>query len=104
MRVLAFCKRLFFPKKKGVAMAKSRKDNKGRVLRKGESYRSSDGKYQYSYVDETRKDLAERTFAGYMYQYNAYVRRGIGNRKVKDIKYSDVLLFYKKLMEESNLS
>lgn len=134
-------------------MAKSRKDNKGRVLRKGESYRSSDGKYQYAYADEagkrryiysknlttlrqreeqilrdkldgidsgqaknqtlndifdkymaTRKDLAERTFAGYMYQYNAYVRKGIGNRKVKDIKYSDVLLFYKKLMEESNLS
>lgn len=52
----------------------------------------------------TRKDLAERTFAGYMYQYNEYVRKGIGNRKVKDIKYSDVLLFYKKLMEESNLS
>lgn len=134
-------------------MAKSRKDNKGRVLRKGESYRSSDGKYQYAYADEagkrryiysknlttlrqreeqilrdkldgidsgqaknqtlndvfdkymaTRKDLAERTFAGYMYQYNAYVRKGIGNRKVKDIKYSDILLFYKKLMEESNLS
>lgn len=28
----------------------------------------------------------------------------IGNQKVKDIKYPDVLLFYKKLMEESNLS
>ena len=36
-------------------MAKSRKDNKGRVLRKGESYRSSDGKYQYAYADEAGK-------------------------------------------------
>lgn len=134
-------------------MAKSRKDNKGRVLRKGESYRSSGGKYQYTYTDEsgkrryiysknlttlrqkeeqllrdtldgidseqaknqtlnnifdkymaTRKDLSGKTFAGYMYQYNAHVRKGIGNRKVKDIKYSDILLFYKKLMEESKLS
>ena len=36
-------------------MAKSRKDKKGRVLRKGESYRSSDGKYQYAYTDEAGK-------------------------------------------------
>jgi len=43
----------------------------------------------------TREDLAERTFAGYMYQYNAYVRKGIGSCKVKDIKYSDVLLLKK---------
>ena len=38
-------------------MAKSRKDNKGRVLWKGESYRSSDGKYQYAYaVKQERGD------------------------------------------------
>ena len=32
-------------------MATSRKDSKGRVLRKGESYRKTDGRYQYSYTD-----------------------------------------------------
>lgn len=32
-------------------MAKSRKDPKGRVLRKGESYRLQDGRYSYSYTD-----------------------------------------------------
>ena len=32
-------------------MAKSRKDNKGRVLRTGERYREQDGRYQYSYLD-----------------------------------------------------
>ena len=32
-------------------MAKSRKDNKGRVLRKGETQRSCDGKYVYTYTD-----------------------------------------------------
>lgn len=32
-------------------MATSRKDSKGRVLRKGESYRKTDGRYQYTYTD-----------------------------------------------------
>ena len=32
-------------------MAQSRKDNKGRVLRKGETQRSCDGKYVYTYTD-----------------------------------------------------
>jgi integrase len=134
-------------------MAKSRKDSKGRVLRKGETIRSSNGMYQYAYTDRfgkrqyiyandlvslrqketellrdrfdgidsqaaktqslndifdkymaTRKDLAARTYAGYLYQYNAYVRPTLGRHKVKDIKYSDVLYFYKVLMEEHNLS
>ena len=133
-------------------MAKSRKDSKGRVLRKGETVRSN-GTYQYAYTDyygkrqyvyandlvtlrqkeeeilrdnldgidsqaarnqslndiydkymATRKDLAPRTYAGYMYQYNAYVRQTIGKRKIKDIRYSDILRFYKSLMEEHNLS
>lgn len=32
-------------------MAKSRKDNKGRALHKGETYRKSDGRYVYNYKD-----------------------------------------------------
>ena len=36
-------------------MAKSRKDNKGRVLRKGETQRSCDGKYVHTYVDPEGK-------------------------------------------------
>lgn len=36
-------------------MAQSRKDNKGRVLRKGETQRSSDGKYVYAYTDPEGK-------------------------------------------------
>ena len=32
-------------------MAKSRKDNKGRVLRKGESYRADEKRYHYTYLD-----------------------------------------------------
>ena len=36
-------------------MTKSRKDNKGRVLRKGETQRSCDGKYVYTYTDPEGK-------------------------------------------------
>lgn len=36
-------------------MAVSRKDNKGRVLRKGETQRSCDGKYVYTYTDPEGK-------------------------------------------------
>ena len=36
-------------------MPKSRKDNKGRVLRKGETQRSCDGKYVYTYADPEGK-------------------------------------------------
>lgn len=32
-------------------MAYSRKDRKGRVLRKGETQRKCDGKYVYTYMD-----------------------------------------------------
>jgi len=52
----------------------------------------------------TRKDLAARTYAGYMYQYNAYVRSTLGKCKINDIKYSDILRFYKLLMKERDLS
>lgn len=36
-------------------MAQARKDNKGRVLRKGETQRSCDGKYVYTYTDPEGK-------------------------------------------------
>ena len=134
-------------------MAGARKDNKGRVLLKGESYREKDKRYQFKYTDSmgrtkyiyskdiitlrkreeellrnkvegidneqakrqtlnhlfdkyisTRPDLADRTRASYIYQYDAHVRETIGKRRVKDIKYSDILLFYITLMEEKKLS
>ena len=36
-------------------MSKSRKDSKGRVLRKGESQRKNDGRYIYQYTDPAGK-------------------------------------------------
>ena len=36
-------------------MAKARKDNKGRALRKGEVQRSQDGRYVYTYTNPVGK-------------------------------------------------
>ena len=46
-------------------MAKGRKDPKGRVLRKGESYRSQDDRYVYSYTDPfgRRKTIYDKDLA-----------------------------------------
>ena len=45
---------LFLQERKGIAMSEKRRDNKGRVLRNGESQRS-DGKYMFRYMDHAGK-------------------------------------------------
>ena len=46
-------------------MATSRKDPKGRVLRRGESYRPTDNRYSYNYTDPfgRRKTIYDRDLA-----------------------------------------
>ena len=130
-------------------MAKVRKDPKGRVLHKGESYNKSRQAYVYAYTDsfgkrrfmyssdlgqlrekekevkrneldgidvyalaksdfnfvfdryiETKSELRSSTKSNYVYNYNRYVRKGFGKKKITDIKYSDVLYFYNALLRE----
>ena len=49
-------------------------------------------------------NLKETTLAGYIYYYNSYVRDSFGQRKIVDIKYSDIKKFYYSLMEERGLA
>lgn len=49
-------------------------------------------------------NLKETTLAGYIYYYNSYVRDTFGQRKIVDIKYSDIKKFYYSLMEERGLA
>lgn len=128
-------------------MAKVRKDSKGRVLHKGETYRSEDGLYRFTYSDaygkrtsvyskdlkqlrekeknilrnqldgldiyamgksnvnsvfdryiSTKTELRSSTKSNYIYTYNQYVREGFGKKKIANIKYSDVLIFYRLLV------
>ena len=58
-------------------MAKARKDNRGRVLRKGESQRSQDLRYVYSYTDPFGKRR-------YIYANDLQTLREKENKLVKD--------------------
>ncbi len=133
-------------------MAKSRKDHKGRALRKGESQRQSDLMYIYTYNDPsgkrryvyakslqqlrekenkllrdqldsldvyaagnsdlnfvfdryiaTKTELRQTTYTNYIYMYNRFVRNEFGKRKIGTIKYSDVLYFYRHLVNDLHL-
>ena len=128
---------------------KSRKDNKGRVLRPGESQRKDDKRYIYQYTDPngirrviyavdllelrekekkvirdqldgldtyvsgkatlnevfdrymaTKYDLKPQTRVSYKYMYDHFVRDNFGNRRIGNIKYSDVKLYYYHLINE----
>lgn len=129
-----------------------RKDGKGRVLRKGEHYRKTDGRYSYIYTDplgkqrtiyahslvtlrqkeealvrdqmdgldvyvagtadvnflfdryiSTKSELRSTTRANYLYIWNHFIRDTFGKKKIKDIKYSDVLYFYTDLLQNQKL-
>lgn len=129
-------------------MAKVRRDTKGKVLHRGETYKKNKGLYCFSYTDplgtrrcvyaktleklrekETRieydrldgldyyaiarsdvnyvfdryirykTELRSSTMANYLYTYNRYVRNGFGKKKIADVRYSDVLMFYSTLMD-----
>lgn len=138
---------MLFSLRKGIYMER-RKDNKGRVLQKGESHRK-DGLYVYQYRDVSGRrksiyannlsdlgkqekqinrdlednintsgaevtlneqfekyislkcNLANSTRQNYIGLWNVRVRNSfIGNRKLYDIKKSDILRFYNILLED----
>ncbi len=129
-------------------MNKVRKDGKGMVLHKGETYHRKRKLYTFSYYDAlgkrqflyarslielrekeekfqknkldkldvyvmakadvnyvfdryiaTKTELRSSTKTNYVYTYNRYVRNGFGKKKVADVRYSEVLMFYTGLLE-----
>ena len=127
---------------------KVRKDTKGRVLHRGESYLKDRGLYCYSYTDplgkrhyiyaqdlirlrekekeitqdkmdgidlyaracadinfvfdryiSTKSELRSSTRTNYVYTYDRYVRKGFGRKKIAEVRYSDVLIYYKALLD-----
>ena len=130
-------------------MAKVRKDKKGRVLHRGESFKNTQQLYCYAYTDSfgvrkciyakdlgelrekekrvakdkldgldvyaiaksdinfvfdryisTKSELRSTTMTNYVYTYDRYVRKGFGKKKIADVRYSDVLVFYNALHEK----
>ena len=134
-------------------MAQSRKDNRGRTLRKGEVQRSSDLRYLYTYTDPlgkrrfvyakdlmslrekekellrdqmdgldrytagrasvndafdrymaTKRNLRDSTKSNYCYTYNHFVRDNFGQKKLLEVRYSDVMQYYLYLLNDKELS
>ena len=130
-----------------------RKDKDGYVLRKGESQKSGDGRYVYTYTDGYKKrryvyartlsELREKEkkirddmtfdldyatasqmtlnqlFDRYIHQkynlkpgvklnyirnYKNHVREGFGRKKIVDIRYTDVKIFYHELLVDKGLA
>ena len=55
--------------------------------------------YVFDRYMETKGDLKGTTRTNYLYTYDRYVRDGFGKRKIADIRFSEVLLFYKAILE-----
>ncbi len=51
----------------------------------------------------TKYDLRATTRSNYLYMYNRFVRVGFGERRIADIKYSDVMYFYYYLLNARQL-
>lgn len=129
-------------------MTKVRKDGKGRVLHKGETYLKNRKMYSFSYMDalgkrrflysgdlaelrekeekfqrrkldkldvyllakadvnfvfdryiSTKKNLRNTTLTNYIYTYDRYVRNGFGKKRIEEVRFSDVMVFYLGLIE-----
>ena len=48
----------------------------------------------------TKTELRESTRTGYFYTYNKYVRDSFGKKPISKVRYSDVLLFYKSIIDQ----
>ena len=51
----------------------------------------------------TKYNLRESTRSSYFYTYDHYVRDTFGNKRIAEIKYSDVLQFYQHLLKEKKM-
>ena len=59
--------------------------------------------YLFERYMDTKYNLRENTKVNYKYMYDNYVRNTIGKRLIADIKYSDIVYFYKSLITEKGL-
>lgn len=51
----------------------------------------------------TKTELRSTTYSNYLYTWNHFIRDTFGKKKVRDVKYSDVLFFYTDLINNQGL-
>lgn len=64
----------------------------------------ADLNYVFDRYISNKTELRNNTYCNYVYTYNRYVRNTLGKRKIAEIKYSDILQFYKCLVEKHNMA
>ncbi|MCR5200441.1 MAG: site-specific integrase [Saccharofermentans sp.] len=52
---------------------------------------------------ETKKNVKDSTFHSYMSYYERYIKTSIGKKRVKDVKFTDIIAFYNSLSSERHL-
>ena len=60
--------------------------------------------YLFDRYMSIKTGLRETTRTNYLYNYDSYVRKDFGKRQAAGIRYSDIVLFYRSLVEEKGLS
>lgn len=60
----------------------------------------ADVNYVFDRYISTKTELRGTTMSNYVYTYDRYVRGGFGKKKIGDIKFSGVLLFYNALISK----
>lgn len=56
--------------------------------------------YVFDRYIATKSELKSTTVWNYTYTYNNYIREGFGKRKISQVKYSDIILFYNSLLNK----
>lgn len=51
----------------------------------------------------TKTELRSTTYSNYLYTWNHFIRDTFGKKKIKDVRYSDVLFFYNDLVTNQGL-
>ena len=63
------------------------------------AFAKSDINFIFDRYISTKSELRSTTMTNYVYTYNRYVRKGFGKKKIAEVKYSDVLMFYNSLLD-----
>lgn len=64
---------------------------------------NADVNFLFDRYISTKSELRSTTRFNYLYTWNYFIRDTFGKKKIKDVKYSDVLYFYTDLITNQNL-
>lgn len=64
---------------------------------------NADVNFLFDRYISTKSELRSTTKSNYLYTWNHFIRDTFGKKKIKDVKYSDVLYFYTDLITNQNL-